>query len=225
MSHELRTPMNAIIGYAHLLLDGLSGPLRPSQADDVRQIADGADRLLGLIDDVLDLSRIEAGRLDLTAEPVDLTAVVAEVTAQMAPLASRKGLDVVVDPAPGLPAVRADPLRVRQILLNLVGNAVKFTEAGSVRVTSRATEDGVEVAVTDTGIGIAPEVLPHVFDEFRQADTGTTRRYGGSGLGLAISRRLAELHGGTIAAESTPGVGSAFTLRLPVDAGDERPAG
>ncbi|MBA3415144.1 MAG: PAS domain S-box protein [Chloroflexia bacterium] len=216
MSHELRTPMNAIIGYAHLLLDGLDGELTTAQRQDVRLIAEGADRLLGLIDDVLDLSRIEAGRLDLAPELVDIAGAVAEAVAQVAPLASPKGLALAVDLPAGLPTVRADPLRVRQILLNLLGNAVKFTASGSVRVTGRAVAGGVEVTVTDTGIGIAPAALPHVFDEFRQADSGTTRRYGGSGLGLAISRRLTELHGGTIAVDSTPGVGSTFTLRLPV---------
>jgi len=116
-----------------------------------------------------------------------------------------------------LPAVAGDPLRLRQVLLNLAGNAVKFTEAGEVRVSARAAGDGVEVAVADTGIGIAAEALPGIFDEFRQADADTNRRYGGSGLGLAISKRLAELHGG-ISVESEPDVGSTFTVRLPFEA-------
>ncbi|HYO29327.1 MAG TPA: ATP-binding protein, partial [Thermomicrobiales bacterium] len=229
MSHELRTPMNAIIGYAHLLLEGLSGPLLPAQGDDIRQIAAGADRLLGLIDDVLDLSRIEAGRIELAMDRIEVAGIVGEVVAEVAPLAARKALAVEVAPMGGLPPLRADPQRIRQILLNLVGNAVKFTEAGSVRVSARETGGAVEVAIVDTGIGIAQEALPGIFDEFRQADAGTTRRYGGSGLGLAISRRLAELHEGTIAVESAPGAGSTFTLRLPADpaavpaAGSSRP--
>ena len=216
MSHELRTPMNAIIGYAHLLLDGLAGPLSAEQAGDVRQIAEGADRLLGLIDDLLDLSRIEAGRLELGMEAVDLAGIVGEVLDQLAPLAGRKGLALQEDPSADLPPVVADPMRLRQILLNLVGNAVKFTEAGAVRVGTRTVPGAVEVEVVDTGIGIAPEALPRIFEEFGQADAGTTRRYGGSGLGLTIARRLAEMQGGTIAVESTPGAGSVFTLTLPV---------
>jgi signal transduction histidine kinase len=216
MSHELRTPMNAIIGYAHLLLDGLAGPLSAEQAGDVRQIAEGADRLLGLIDDLLDLSRIEAGRLELGMEAVDLAGIVGEVLDQLAPLAGRKGLALQEDPSADLPPVVADPMRLRQILLNLVGNAVKFTEAGAVRVGTRTVPGAVEVEVVDTGIGIAPEALPRIFEEFGQADAGTTRRYGGSGLGLTIARRLAEMQGGTIAVESTPGAGSVFTLTLPI---------
>jgi PAS domain S-box-containing protein len=220
MSHELRTPLNAIIGYAHLLLDGMAGPLTADQVGDVRQITEGADRLLGLVDDVLDLSRIEAGALDLAPERVDLASVLRAVRADVAPQALAKKLTLAFDVETGL-AVRADPVRLRQVLLNLVGNAVKFTAAGSITVRARATADGVEIAVADTGIGIAPGALAHVFDEFRQADGSTTRRYGGSGLGLAISKRLVELHGGRITVESEPGVGSTFLVRLP-GAEDER---
>ncbi len=220
MSHELRTPMNAIIGYAHLLLDGMGGDLTEAQAADVRQIAEGADRLLALIDDILDLSRIEAGRFDLAREPVDVAALVEQVRAELAPLAAARGLALTATADAGLPLVTADPKRLRQILLNLAGNAVKFTERGEVRIAARLADGAIEVAVSDTGIGIAPEVLPHVFDEFRQADGSTSRRYGGSGLGLAIARRLAQLHGGDIRAESAPGAGSTFTLRLPLGGAD-----
>ncbi len=216
MSHELRTPMNAIIGYAHLLLDGMSGPLTPEQDADVRQIADGGDRLLRLIDDILDLSRIEAGRLELATEPVDVGAVLADVCAEVAPLAAAKDLALEVYAAPGL-VVRADPLRLRQVVLNLAGNAVKFTEHGGVSLEASLVPGGVEIAVADSGIGIAPEAMPHVFDEFRQADAGTARRYQGSGLGLAIVHRLVRLHGGTVAVESEPGRGSIFTVRLPAE--------
>jgi PAS domain S-box-containing protein len=215
MSHELRTPMNAIIGYAHLLLDGMAGPLSSAQNADVREIAAGADRLLALIDDVLDLSRIEAGRLTVEPRPTALAPVVDQVLAGVAPQAAAKGLAVRADVPADLPAVLADPDRLRQVLLNVVGNAVKFTDVGGVDIVARAAGEEVAVAVTDTGIGIEPGALPHVFDEFRQADSSTTRRFGGSGLGLAIARRLLHLQGGSIAVVSTPGKGSTFTVRLP----------
>jgi PAS domain S-box-containing protein len=200
MSHELRTPLTAIMGYAGLLR---LGPLDPEAAADVDQIARSADQLLELIDDLLDLSRIEAGKLELATDDVDVAAVLAEVAAAVRP------------------RVRGDAVRIRQLLLNLVDNAVKFTERGSVTVTARAAGgESVRIAVADTGIGIAPEALPHVFDEFRQADGSPTRRFGGSGLGLAIVDRLVRMHGGAVGVESTPGAGSTFTVHLPV-----RPAG
>lgn len=216
MSHELRTPMNAIIGYSNLLLEGLEGSLRPGQRDAIQQVAGGADRLLDLINTVLDLSRVEAGGIDLANEPVDLAETLASVETELAPLAAAKRLGIQIRIAPGLPPVWGDAARVRQILLNLLGNAIKFTGAGGVSVQVCHRAEAVRIAVHDTGIGIDPQVLPHVFEEFRQADPSTTRRYGGSGLGLSIARRLAELHGGTIEVESTPGEGSTFTLVLPL---------
>ncbi len=217
MSHELRTPLNAIIGYAHLLLDGMEGPLSDAQSGDVSEIAGAADRLLALINDVLDLARVESGRMQLTMEPVDFPGLAARVRTLMAPLAERKGLAITIEAAPNLPLVVGDPDRLRQMLLNLVGNAVKFTERGSVTIAiAPAPGGGVEIAVADTGIGISPEALPHVFDEFRQADSSTTRRFGGTGLGLSIVRRLVDLHGGAVRAESEPGVGSTFTVVLPM---------
>jgi PAS domain S-box-containing protein len=185
MSHELRTPMNAIIGYAHLLLDGLAGPLSAEQAGDVRQIAEGADRLLGLIDDLLDLSRIEAGRLELGMEAVDLAGIVGEVLDQLAPLAGRKGLALQEDPSADLPPVVADPMRLRQILLNLVGNAVKFTEAGAVRVGTRTVPGAVEVEVVDTGIGIARK---RCLGSSRSSGRRTRAPPGGTGGAASASR-------------------------------------
>jgi signal transduction histidine kinase len=214
MSHELRSPLTAVLGYAELLK--MEGGLAPAQAEDVAQIVRSADHLLALIDDVLDLSRIEAGRMELDLEEVDPAAVAEEVRAVVARAAAAKGLALRVEVPSGLPHLWADPLRLRQVLLNLTANAVKFTEQGEVRVEAREAAGGIEVAVTDTGIGIAPEALPHVFDEFRQADAGTSRRFGGTGLGLAISQRLVEMHGGALGVESEPGVGSTFTLFLPV---------
>jgi signal transduction histidine kinase len=214
MSHELRSPLTAILGYAELLRYPGGDPLTPGQAADVAQIVRSADHLLALIDDVLDLSLIEAGGVALEPEEVDLGRLVGAVLADVALQAAAKGLTVAADVPPGLP-VQADPLRLHQVLLNLAGNAVKFTEQGRVTVAARRVEGGFEVAVADTGIGIAPEALPHVFEEFRRADPSTTRRYGGSGLGLAIAKRIVEAHGGMISAESAPGVGSTFTVRLP----------
>ncbi len=216
VSHELRTPLNAILGYAHLLLDGMSGHLTDGQATDIRHVADGAERLRVLIDDLLDLSRIESGRMELDVTPVDIAAVLEAVRADIAPLAEAKGLALTVAVAPGLPVLRGDRMRIHQILLNLAGNAVKFTESGRVALSARAEAETIAIAVADTGIGIAAEALAGIFDEFRQADSSTTRRYGGTGLGLAIARRLAEMHGGSIGVESVQGVGSTFSVRLPI---------
>ncbi|HEU0113667.1 MAG TPA: ATP-binding protein, partial [Thermomicrobiales bacterium] len=189
------------------------------QTDDVAAIERGARRLLELINDVLDLSRIEAGQLHLEPEVVDLAAIVEQTLADVRLQAAAKRLSLVVSLPADLPPLRADPVRLRQILLNLVGNAVKFTAEGGVTVSARPTAAGIAVTVADTGIGIAPEALPHIFDEFRQADGSMTRRYGGSGLGLAIANRLVRLHQGEIAVESAPGAGSIFTVALPCHAG------
>ncbi|MBA3415331.1 MAG: PAS domain-containing protein [Chloroflexia bacterium] len=214
MSHELRTPLNAITGYTHLLLDGYEGDVPAAQRTAIEIIAGAADHLLALIDDVLDLSKIEAEALELSPQRLDLASVVEDVRTALVAQAAAKALVLTVDVAPGL-TVEADPRRFRQILLNLVANAVKFTERGEVRIAARPVAAGVEVVVADTGLGIAPAFLPYVFDEFRQADPSPTRRHGGSGLGLAIVRRLVDLHGGTIAVESEPGVGTTFVVTLP----------
>ncbi|MCC6313588.1 MAG: PAS domain-containing protein [Thermomicrobiales bacterium] len=217
MSHELRTPLNAIIGYAAILADGMAGPLTEQQQADVEQIAQGGARLLGLINDVLDLSRIESGRLELDREPVDVAEALGQVRADLLPAAEAKGLSLTLDLPTSLPPLRTDRLRLHQILLNLAGNAVKFTGAGGVTLSARSASGGIAIVVRDTGIGIAPEVLPYIFDEFRQADSSTTRKFGGSGLGLAITRRLVTMLDGSIIVESTAGAGAAFTLWFPAD--------
>jgi PAS domain S-box-containing protein len=219
MSHELRTPMQAVLGYADLLLAGPPESLSAQQVEDVQAIRQGAERMVALVGQILDLSRLDAGRLEFKFEPVDLAKVIDHVRRDVAPQAAASGLTLEVDVAPSLPVVSGDPMRLHQILLNLAGNAVKFTEQGRIRISAAATAESVTVAVSDTGIGIAADVLPHIFEEFRQADSGMTRRYTGAGLGLAIARKLAEQHGGHISVISQPNAGSTFTLHLPIATG------
>jgi len=216
MSHEMRTPLNAILGYAELLDMELEGGLADGQRQQVERIRVGSKHLLGLINDVLDLTRADARKLELDMRPVDLGAVVEEVAALLQAQADARDLRLVVESCQNLPHVQADLQRLRQILLNLVGNALKFTDEGSVTVRCSVEGGGatVLVQVVDTGIGIDVDVLPLIFNEFYQAQGELTRRHGGTGLGLSISRRLAELMGGSIDVTSHPGEGSVFTLRM-----------
>jgi len=216
VSHELRTPMNAIIGYSKLMLDRLDGELNPQQEADLERVANAADNLLGLINGLLDLSKIEAGRMELNFEEVDIISVADEAFALVRPQADARGLVLHRELPPALSAVHADRDRVRQILVNLMSNAVKFTETGWVKLSASGGDGWITVSVADSGIGISPEAQAYIFDEFRQADASTTRRYGGTGLGLAISKRLVAMHGGRIWVESAPGGGSLFSFTLPV---------
>ena len=216
VSHELRTPMNAIIGYTKLMLDGLDGEMTAQQQTDLFRVAQAADNLLGLINGLLDLAKIEAGKMELNIEEVNITDVTDEAVELVRPHADEKGLEVRSLIPQGLPTVWADRARVRQVLANMLANAVKFTERGSVSVAATAAEGWVTVSVVDTGVGISPEAQAYVFDEFRQADSSTTRRYGGTGLGLAISKRLVTLHGGRIWVDSEIGRGSTFHFTLPI---------
>ena len=216
VSHELRTPMNAIIGYTKLMLDGLDGDLTAQQQTDLFRVAQAADNLLGLINGLLDLAKIEAGKMELNVEEVNMIEVAGEALELVRPHADEKGLAVRSSIPLSLPTVWADRARVRQVLANMLANAVKFTERGSVTVTAAAAEGWVTISVVDTGVGISPEAQAYVFDEFRQADSSTTRRYGGTGLGLAISKRLVTLHGGRIWVDSEVGRGSTFHFTLPI---------
>ncbi len=216
VSHELRTPMNAIIGYTKLMLDGLDGELTEQQQADLTRVAQAAENLLGLINGILDLAKIEAGRMELNAEELDMRELVGEALELMKPSADAKSLRLVMDVPADLPPAWADRARVRQVLVNLLGNAVKFTDSGGVTVAVSSAEGWLTTTVRDTGVGMPKEALSYVFDEFRQADSSTTRRYGGTGLGLAISKRLIALHGGSIWADSAPGEGSVFSFTLPV---------
>jgi signal transduction histidine kinase/HAMP domain-containing protein len=225
VSHELRTPLNAIIGFGHCLLEGLDGDLNEAQAKDLGIILSSAEDLLKLINDILDLSKIEAERLDLRLEEIDMQACIDTVVSQMMPLATAKGLKLFVESAPQLPHALADSARVRQVLLNLISNAIKFTEQGEVRIRSWATETMATVAVSDTGIGLAPAALEYIFEAFRQVDGSSTRQFSGTGLGLTIARNLVELQGGSMMVESEPGHGSTFSFTLPLAVVDISPPG
>jgi signal transduction histidine kinase len=215
MSHELRTPLNIILGYAELVIDKLGERGDPEDRADVEKIHNAGRHLLGLISDVLDLSRIEAERIELRDESFDLIALVRELEAMFRPLALRSNSTLMIRVPDGLAPVCLDPLRVRQVLSNLLGNAVKFTRDGQVSLVVDEAPGWIEITVQDTGIGIPADKLEQIFEPFMQVDSAFTRRYEGTGLGLAISRRLCALMGGTLTVRSSLGVGSTFTLRLP----------
>ena len=217
MSHEMRTPLNAILGYVELLELEIEGQITEGQRRNLDRIRVGSRHLLDLINDVLDLARADARKLDLDLRPVDVNAATEEITALLEAQAAKKGLSLELDPNSSLPLVSADLQRLRQILTNLVANAIKFTDSGAVRIRPHATGDPefVAIDVADTGIGIEADTLGYIFKEFYQANNSLTRPYGGSGLGLAIAQRLARAMGGDITVSSTPGQGSVFTLTLP----------
>ena len=218
VSHELRTPLTAIYGWARVL-----GTREMSQAEQLRAVAAierNSYAQTRLIDDLLDVSRAISGKLRLEPRPVSIEEVVRAAVETVSPALSAKALRFEASYEPELPPIVADPDRLQQIVWNLLSNAIKFTaEAGTVTLRVAGVDAGIEIAVIDTGAGIPPDFLPHVFERFRQADTGTRRRYGGLGLGLAIVRHLVELHGGTVTAESSgEGLGSTFRVRLPCSA-------
>lgn len=232
ISHELRTPINAILGYNQLLQQGAYEQLRPAQRDVAARIGASAEQLLALVSDVLDFSKIDAGRVDIHWAPVEIRPLVLEAAAAVEVSARLKGLDLQVDCPPDLPAITTDRSRVRQILLNLLANAVKFTPSGGVTIAVRqgtpdhapiaipapdtASADGwIQIHVRDTGIGIPPNQIPAIFGEFVQLGDPRSGGVQGAGLGLAISRRLARMLGGDLTAESQQGVGTTFTLVLP----------
>jgi PAS domain S-box-containing protein len=218
MSHELRTPLAAIIGYSELLQMRLLEMEEPELLDDVSRVQAAGTHLLALISDILDLSKIEAGRIELFFESFDVPTVVNRAVATVRPLIERNANQIVVDCPNNLGVMHADLTRVQQILFNLLSNAAKFTDRGTITLTvnrEHAGGDWYRFEVADTGIGMTPDQIGNLFKEFSQADPSTTRKYGGTGLGLALSWRFCELMGGTIAVTSAPGQGSVFTVRLP----------
>jgi len=218
MSHELRTPLNSILGYTEVMLMGIDGEMDPETKADVQAIYDNGQHLLQLISDILDLAKIEAGRLNLNFETVDMRPLIDEiVTSTNGLLLKRqKSVEFNVEIAGDLPVAQVDRLRLNQILNNLLSNAVKFTDAGHISLRAVGDGDHICLEVEDTGIGISPADQEKIFDQFRQADGSYKRRAEGTGLGLSITRHLVQMHGGTIAVHSQPGQGSTFTVRLPL---------
>ena len=218
MSHELRTPLAAMLGYAELMQEGIYKPLGEKSLAALTRIRSNGKHLLGLINTVLDIAKIESGQFSLNLSEYALDSVVETVRVATESLAETKKLSLKTDVAKGLPHGLGDEQRLTQVLLNLVGNAIKFTDTGEVRITAMAMKGHFTVAVTDTGPGIPPEELKRVFEQFHQVDAANTRAKGGTGLGLSIAKQIVEMHGGSIWVESILGQGSTFHMKLPVRA-------
>ncbi len=222
MSHELRTPLNSILGFTDVMLEGLDGNLTEFMDNDLRLIQKNGQHLLHLINDVLDMAKIESGRMNLHPETFKVHSVLDEVASITSTLASEKNLSLFIDEGSDAELeIYADNTRLRQVMINLVNNSIKFTEKGKISISAKPMDGArVLISVKDTGIGIPPDKLDAVFQEFTQVDTSTTRKAGGTGLGLPISRRLVEMHGGRLWAESTgvDGEGCTFFVELPVEA-------
>jgi signal transduction histidine kinase len=221
MSHELRTPLNAVIGFSEMLAARYFGALTDKQAEYVNDIHGSGKHLLSLINDILDLSKIEAGGMELETARFDLRAALDNALTLVRERAQRGGIALRLETDPELRAIEGDERKVKQVVLNLLSNAVKFTpRGGAVSLTARRANGAAEIAVTDTGVGIAPADQEAIFEAFRQVGTDVTRKREGTGLGLALTRRFVELHGGTIRVESEPGKGSTFTVTLPLGHGE-----
>jgi signal transduction histidine kinase len=217
MSHELRTPLNAIIGFSEALSERMFGELNDKQADYMKDIHESGRHLLSLINDILDLSKIEAGRMELEPSDFDLPSALSNAMTLVRERAQRHGIALGLKLDPRLSVIHADERKFKQIVVNLLSNAVKFTpDGGRVDVSARLDGDKVEIAVADTGIGIAPEDQATVFEEFKQVGRDYTRKAEGTGLGLALTKRFVELHGGAVRLESVPGKGSRFSFTIPV---------
>ena len=215
MSHELRTPLNSIIGFTGIMLQGLTGPLNPEQQKQMAMVQNSSRHLLSLINDVLDISKIEAGQLDLASGPVDLKSSIEKIIKLISPLAAQKGINIQLNITEDIGSLTTDQRRFEQIILNLLSNAVKFTEKGHVGISCRIENDHVVLSFSDTGIGIQQDELSNLFQPFRQIDTGLARRHEGTGLGLSICKKILDLMGGSIEVESQWGQGSTFSVRIP----------
>lgn len=220
MSHELRTPLNSIIGFTGIMLQGLAGPLNPEQNKQMSMVQNSARHLLSLINDVLDISKIEAGQLDLACVSVDLRASLEKIVKIVSPLAEKKGIELKLDIADNIGTINTDQRRLEQIILNLLNNAVKFTEKGHVCVSCRMDNNHYILSFSDTGIGMQPEEIPNLFQPFHQIDSGLSRKREGTGLGLSICKKIIEIMGGSISVESRWEHGSTFTVRIPLQTGD-----
>jgi signal transduction histidine kinase len=216
MSHELRTPLNAILGYTELVLDNIYGDAPERMRSVLERVQGNGKHLLGLINDVLDLSKIEAGQLELSLEDYSIRDVVHSVFSVVEPLAEEKHLALKVEVPNDLPIAHGDERRLTQVLLNLVGNAIKFTDSGEVVIKAAASNGHYTLSVQDTGPGISPSDQVKIFEEFQQADASTTKAKGGTGLGLSIAKRIINLHGGRIWVSSEVGSGSTFFIDVPI---------
>ena len=217
MSHELRTPLNSVIALSSVLKRKLKNIVSEEEFSYINVIERNGKHLLELINDVLDISRIESGRFEVSSKKLSINTIVEEMVGLLKPQAEEKNILLKINNDKDIPLILSDEDKIRHILQNLIGNAVKFTEKGEVEVSTYIKDSKIYIQVKDTGIGIPPEQLPYIFDEFRQAESGTARKYGGTGLGLSIAKKYAELLGGKIQVQSTPGAGSVFTLVLPVE--------
>ncbi len=222
MSHELRTPLNAIIGFSDVLLEKMFGDLNEKQEEYLTDILTSGQHLLALINDVLDLSKIEAGKFELEREPLDLPPLLEGSLVVVRERALAHGITISLDMSDDIQTINADERKVKQIIFNLLSNAIKFTpDNGKVGIRAKKLDGHIEVAVWDTGIGISEEDQKLIFEEFQQADQGLTDKTEGTGLGLALTRKLVELHGGRIWVESVPDSGSTFTFILPIENAQE----
>jgi signal transduction histidine kinase len=219
MSHEFRTPLNAILGYTHMLLQGVAGDLHANVRRQLTRIDSNGRHLLTIINEILDITRIEAGKMPMQISRFDLNQMVPEVMTELDPVIARSKLSVISKLTPSAPTLLSDRQKVKQILVNLLSNALKFTQQGNIEIAVDfdASTRVASIAVKDTGIGIAPEHHEKIFEDFRQVDDSPSRQYGGTGLGLAICRRLASALGGRITLRSRLGAGSTFTLIIPAE--------
>jgi two-component system sensor kinase len=220
VNHELRTPVSAIIGYAHLVLRATEGQISRLQRENLQDLLRNAERLLNQIESLLEFSKIEAGKMEMQVEPVEVNEVIQGAISTIEPTLNGANVRIIREIAPDLPMLNTDREKLRQIILNLLGNAVKFTERGEIKIAASQQNGSLKLVVSDTGIGIPKEELNKIFEEFHRGDSSSNKKYRGTGLGLAIVKQFANLLGGEVAVESEVGKGSVFTVTLPLDRGE-----